>query len=203
MVFKGDLARLGDSSPLKGNTSLLFLLTSKALTYTKGNMDIPKLPKGHITDELIEPRSQLSEDSLKSMLRSMNLKVTLQRLSILKILNKGPKSHITAKDAFEKVRKEHPHIGFATVYRFLKDTARFGITSELRIGHLPARYELKVRKHHHHIVCTHCEKVVEFQNEPIEAQIQKISEQYGFLMEHHIFELYGTCSNCQLKKSNQ
>ena len=159
-------------------------------------MTTPTLPKGYIKDELIKPHARLSEDSLKSMLRNMNLKVTLQRLSILKILNKGPKSHWTAKDVFEKVRTEHPNIGFATVYRFLKDTSRFGITSELRIGHLPARYELKIREHHHHIVCTQCEKIVEFQNEIIEQEIQKISQKYGFSTEHHIFELYGHCPNC-------
>ena len=159
-------------------------------------MNIPKLPKGYIKDELIEPRTQLSEDTLKSMLRNMNLKVTTQRISILKLLNKGPKSHWTAKGVFEKVQAEHTNIGFATVYRFLKETSRFGITSELRIGHSPTRYELKVRKHHHHIVCTQCGKIVEFQNETIERKIKQISQEHGFFMEHHILELYGLCSSC-------
>ena len=163
-------------------------------------MNIPKLPTGHIKDELIEPRARLSEDNLKSMLRSMNLKVTPQRLSIMKILNKGPKTHITAKDVFEKARLKNPHIGFATVYRFLKETSRFGITSELRIGHLPARYELKIREHHHHIVCTQCGKIIEFQSDTIEKQIQKISQEHSFSMEHHIFELYGTCATCRLDR---
>ena len=157
-------------------------------------MEIPNLPRGYTKDELIQPQTQLSENNLKSMLRSMNLKVTTQRLSILKALNKGPKTHVTAKDVFEKVRSVFPHIGFATVYRFLKETSRFGITSELRIGYAPARYELKVREHHHHIVCTQCGKIVEFQNEIIEKQIKKISEDYKFMMEHHIFELYGRCN---------
>ena len=162
-------------------------------------MDIPELPKGRYTkDELIQPRTRLSEGNLKSMLRSMNLKVTHQRISILKVLNKGPKNHITAKDVFEQVRAEHPHIGFATVYRFLKATARFGITSELRIGNTPTRYELKIRDHHHHIVCTNCGKIVEFQNNTIEKQIKKISQDHGFSLKHHIFELYGNCNrpNC-------
>ena len=157
-------------------------------------MEIPKLPRGYAKDELIQPQTQLSENNLKSMLRSMNLKVTNQRLSILKVLNKGPKTHVTAKDVFEQVRSDFPHIGFATVYRFLKETSRFGITSELRIGYAPARYELKVREHHHHIVCTQCGKIVEFQNDIIEEQIKKISEDHNFTMEHHIFELYGRCN---------
>ncbi len=162
-------------------------------------MEIPELPKGYTKDELIQPRTQLSESNLKSMLRSMNLKVTNQRLFILKALNKGPKTHVTAKDVFEQVHSEYPHIGFATVYRFLKETSRFGITSELRIGYSPARYELKIKEHHHHIVCTKCGKIIEFQNELIEKQIRKISKDYKFKMEHHIFELYGRCDHpaCQ------
>lgn len=163
-------------------------------------MDIPELPRGYTKDELIQPRTRLPESSLKSMLRSMNLKVTSQRLSILKALSTGPKTHVTAKDVFEKIRTQHPNIGFATVYRFLKDTSRYGITSELRIGHTPSRYELKIREHHHHIVCTNCGKIVEFQNEIIEKQIKKISKDHCFSLEHHIFELYGRCNRSACQK---
>ena len=178
--------------------SVIFIDTSYICIYIS-DMEIPELPKGYTKDELIEPQTRLSESHLTSMLRSMNLKVTNQRLSILKALNKGPKSHVTAKDVFEKIRSDCPHIGFATVYRFLKETSRFGITSELRIGHAPARYELKIREHHHHIVCVKCGKIIEFQNEIIEKQIKKISKDHNFSMEHHIFELYGRCdsSTCQ------
>ncbi len=163
-------------------------------------MDIPELPRGYTKDELIQPRTRLSESNLKSMLRSMNLKVTSQRLSILKALSTGPKTHVTAKDVFEKIRTQHPNIGFATVYRFLKDTSRYGITSELRIGHTPSRYELKIREHHHHIVCTSCGKIIEFQNEIIEKQIKKISKDHSFSLEHHIFELYGRCNRSACQK---
>ena len=165
-------------------------------------MEIPTLPTGHAKDELIQPRAKLTEDNLKSMLRSMNLKVTNQRISILKALNKGPKSHVTAKDIFEKVRQEYPNIGFATVYRFLKQTSRFGITSELRLGHAPTRYELKIREHHHHIFCIKCGKIVEFQNNTIEKQIKKISTDHNFTIEHHIFELYGRCSRSTCKNTS-
>ncbi|MDE0518911.1 MAG: transcriptional repressor, partial [Bdellovibrionales bacterium] len=65
--------------------------------------------------------------------------------------------------------------------------------------HAPSRYELKIREHHHHIVCIKCGKIIEFQNEIIEKQIHKISKDHNFSMEHHIFELYGRCnkSSCQ------
>lgn len=166
-------------------------------------MAIPELPKGTVKDELIQPQARLTEDNLKSLLRSMNLKVTRQRLSILKILNKGPKKHVTAKDVFEIIQSKHPNMGFATVYRFLKKTSQFGITSEVRIGSAPSRYELKTKDHHHHIVCTQCGKIIEFQNDLIERQIKKISKDYQFLIEHYIFELYGRCSRSMCRKSQE
>ncbi len=159
-------------------------------------MSIPQLPKGHVKDELLSPQTRLTESNLKSLIVSMNLKVTRQRLSILKILNKGPKAHVTAKDVFEMIRFKHPNTGFATVYRFLKKTSEFGITSEVRIGSAPARYELKTKDHHHHIVCTQCGKIIEFQNPAIERHIIKVSKEHHFLMEYHIFELYGRCKSC-------
>ena len=156
-------------------------------------MDI-QLPGGQqVREGLLPRRGRLSESNLKALLRDMNLKVTDQRLSILKAITTGPKTHVTAQDVFEQVRTNHPHIGFATVYRFLKQTSRFGITSELRIGHAPARYELKTKKHHHHITCTQCGTIIEFQNEKIEKQIKKIIKEHGFFLEHHVFELYGRC----------
>ncbi len=144
-------------------------------------------------DKLIGPRTRLTEANLKSVLRDMNMKVTHQRLSILRSISKGPKTHVTAQDVFEQVRGEHPHIGFATVYRFLKQTSQFGITSELRMGYAPARYELKTPNHHHHITCTQCGTIIEFQNEKIERQIKKIIKEHKFSLEHHVFELYGRC----------
>ena len=146
-----------------------------------------------VKDKLIGPRTRLTEANLKSVLRDMNMKVTHQRLSILRSINKGPKTHVTAQDVFEQVRGEHPHIGFATVYRFLKKTSQFGITSELRMGYAPARYELKTPNHHHHITCTQCGIIIEFQNEKIERQIKKIIKEHKFSLEHHVFELYGRC----------
>ncbi len=164
-------------------------------------MNTPQLPKGRVKDELIQPQARLTENNLKSLLRNMNLRVTRQRLFILKVLNKGPRSHVTAKDVFETTRSKQPSMGFATVYRFLKKTSQFGITSEVRIGCAPARYELKTKDHHHHIVCTQCGKIIEFQNNIIEKQIKKISKDYHFLMEHHIFELYGRCAHASCRKT--
>ena len=82
-----------------------------------------------------------SKEDLKQIIRKMNLKVTPQRLLILKTLHEG-RVHITAQELFEKVQKINSDIGFATVYRFLKSMAE----SERHIFYV-ARRPMFVRRH--------------------------------------------------------
>ena len=157
-----------------------------------------RLPYRHlIKDELIQPRPTFNEKSFKSLLQQHNLKATSQRLSILKTLSSGAKTHLTAREIFEKISRSHPDIGFATVYRFLKVITKIGITSELKMSNTPSRYELKSTKDHHHLTCVECGKIIEFQNKKIEELIQNIIKKNKFSLDHHIFELYGKCQRCQ------
>ena len=166
----------------------------------------PLLPTGRpvkVKDELISPRPVFKENTLTSLLHQHGLKATSQRLSILKALSSGEKTHLTAREIFEKILTVHSDIGFATVYRFLKSLTKAGIISELKMSHTPARFELKTEKHHHHIICTHCGKIVEFQNEKMEELIQNIIKKHKFSLKHHIIELYGECgkSHCTSTKN--
>ena len=156
-----------------------------------------KLPSGRqIKDELISPRPVFREKTFKSLLQQHNLKATSQRLSILKALSSGAKTHLTVREIFDKISKTHPNIGFATVYRFLKTMTTLGITSELKMSNTPSRYELKSNTLHHHITCMQCGKIIEFQNEKMETLIQNIIKKHKFSLNHHIIELYGECHRC-------
>ena len=137
-----------------------------------------------------------SDEDFKSIIRKLNLKVTPQRMIILNCLHKNRK-HITAQELFEKVQKLNKDIGFATVYRFLKDLALGHAVTEVRMGGMPARYELTPKKHHDHMTCTECGRIVEFQNKSIEQHQEKVAEQFGFKLTHHVLELYGICPSCQ------
>lgn len=140
-----------------------------------------------------------STSDLKQIIRKMNLKVTPQRVLILQALHEG-RVHITAQELYEKVQRINTDVGFATVYRFLKDMAEARVVTELRMGSMPTRYELTPKKHHDHMTCTACGKIVEFQNKNIEDHQEKVAKQYGFQLTHHVLELYGICTSCQMKK---
>lgn len=159
---------------------------------------IPALPRSG-ADEKILKHEHLDEKAFKQMVRSMNLKVTDQRLAILKSLYAG-RAHVTAQEVFEVVSENFPEIGFATVYRFLRTLTENGLVTEVRLGGLPARYELTPQSHHDHLTCISCGKICEFENHHIEELQTKVAKQFGFELTSHVLELYGICSDCQKKK---
>ena len=69
--------------------------------------------------------------------------------------------------------------------------------TEVRMGGLPARYELTPTEHHDHLTCVNCGKIVEFENQQIEQLQEEIASKYGFRLTDHVLELYGVCSHCK------
>lgn len=159
--------------------------------------DQVRLPKPLSRSEKYKSENQgLSELEVKKIIREMHLKVTNQRVAILKILSTSGQ-HFMVQEIYEKIHKQFPEIGFATVYRFVKKLTDFKFVSELRMGGLPARYEMAPSRHHDHMSCTQCGKVVEFENPAIEAMQEKVAEELGFTLTGHVLELYGLCPECQ------
>lgn len=160
---------------------------------------VPLLPRQQDEDIIIH-REEFTDVELKKIIRALNLKVTTQRLAILGALHEG-RRHVTAQELFEKVNTDHPEIGFATVYRFLRTLTEGNFVSEVRMGGLPARYELNSKSHHDHLTCVRCGKICEFENKTIETLQEKVAKQFGFQLTHHVLELYGVCPTCQTTKA--
>ena len=132
----------------------------------------------------------------KKVIRDLGLKVTNQRVQILDCIRTGP-SHFTAQEVFESVTMRSPEIGFATVYRFLRTLSEKTYVTEVRLGGMPARYEWAAKRHHDHLTCTSCARIVEFENAEIERLQDRVAKQHGFTLTSHVLELYGLCPQCQ------
>ena len=97
-----------------------------------------------------------------------------------------------------KVRASDPRVGYATVYRTLKLLTECGVANERRFGDGLTRYELADETtHHDHLICTGCEKIVEFENEEIERLQEEVATRNGFTIKTHRLELYGLCARCR------
>jgi Fur family ferric uptake transcriptional regulator len=137
---------------------------------------------------------------LSEYLAGQGLKSTSQRDTILHVfVNAG--SHLSAEELYARVKKAHPRIGYATVYRTLKLLAEAGMAEERRFEDGFTRYEYKASDgHHDHLICTRCGEIIEFENERIEALQQDVARKKGFKVQSHKLELYGLCAVCQGKK---
>jgi len=164
---------------------------------------IPRLSHGQqnkVPADTLLRRDSLESADFKRIIRGMGVKVTTQRLAILAALGSG-RAHVTAQEVYEQVHSEHAEIGFATVYRFLRKLTELNYVTEVRMGGLPARYELTPRRHHDHLTCTRCSRIVEFENSQIETLQERVARENGFLLTHHVLELYGLCRQCQSHKN--
>src|SRR3989338_9464390 len=141
-----------------------------------------------------------SLDNLKTyhkVLASKGLKSTKQRdVIVQEFLNL--EAHVDIDSLYQHVKTKHPKIGYATVYRTMKLLKESGLASERHFGtRREALYEPYHNTHHDHLICLKCNKIIEFENEKIEKLQETIAKKYGFQLENHKHELYGTCSQCK------
>jgi len=138
---------------------------------------------------------------LTDYLADRGLKATAQRDNILKIFVEAGR-HVSAEELYAQVKKSHPGIGYATVYRTLKLFAEAGLAEERRFEDGFARYEYRASSgHHDHLICTGCGEIIEFENERIEELQQDVAKRNRFEVQSHKLEIYGLCSKCQRRKS--
>ncbi len=128
------------------------------------------------------------------------LRSTSQRDKILDVFVEAGQ-HLSAEELYARVKKVHPRIGYATVYRTLKLLAEAGLAQERRFEDGYTRYEhTNPNAHHDHLICTKCGAIIEFENERIEALQQDVARKNHFKVHNHKLELYGLCAGCQKKK---
>ncbi len=123
-----------------------------------------------------------------------NMRLTTQRQIILEELGKV-KSHPTANEVYDMVRKRLPRIGLGTVYRNLELMADSGIILKLEVGGTQKRFDATVTPHYH-IRCTSCGKVDDLDME-VQTTINEaaaVASNYEVLG-HHI-EFTGICNTC-------
>lgn len=176
------------------------MANSQELTRLVAPQFVSNSPTPPVAKQQFPVRKSGDVDSLKHVIRDLGLKVTKQRLVILKAIQEG-RSHVTAQEVYETINKEHPEIGFATVYRFLRALSEHGFITEIRMGGLPARYEWADKDHHDHLTCVRCGLIREFENKTIEELQEQISKKFGFMLTDHVLELYGICPACQIQQA--
>jgi len=105
----------------------------------------------------------------KEHLRAQRLKSTAQRDTIVRAFLSNQR-HVSVEELYTDVR-------------------------HFRDGE--ARYESAEKKHHDHLICESCGKIVEFEEPRIERLQEDTARRLDFQFTGHKMELYGICRDCR------
>jgi Fur family ferric uptake transcriptional regulator len=127
--------------------------------------------------------------------------MTNQRKAILGVL-RHDRSHPTADEIYEKVRKILPRVSMGTVYRNLDVLASLGLIKKLETGFPPMRYDGNTEDHYH-LTCTQCGGIEDAPIRPSEDpydSLKNLENAIGNLTKYGIFghklEFIGLCKKC-------
>ncbi|MEM7027340.1 MAG: Fur family transcriptional regulator [Pseudomonadota bacterium] len=135
-------------------------------------------------------------------LQNLGLRKTYARIQIAKLFEDSHVSHLSAKDVFAKLAKQHEGISLGTVYRVLGDLTDVGFLRRLHLEEGFVSYELNGKEQHDHLVCTKCHKVLQFDDFFDHDRYEAIARQHGFSLSHHSLVLYASCDTPACKKQS-
>lgn len=123
-------------------------------------------------------------------------RLTKQRLIVAESLARQGQA-VSALELYEKLRPKHPRLGLATVYRSLEAQVQDGMASRFeRPGHISA-YIACQPEHHHHLVCTSCQRVEEIAEDVVQPVLRFMRYRHDFQVDHATLDLYGLCGACR------
>ncbi len=138
-------------------------------------------------------------DELTAYMERKGLRSTSQRRLVSEVFFSA-EGHYSIDEVLAMARAKDPKVGYATVYRTMKLLVACGLANERQFGDTVTRFEIaRHDSHHDHLICIECKRIVEFEDDEIEAQQEALAKRYGFRLVSHKHELYGVCPACRDK----
>ena len=139
-------------------------------------------------------------ETTQAALQQTGVRLTPQRLAIAGVLAQTGKE-TSAHELYERVRRKHPYIGRATVFRSLDRLVSAGLAQRLeRPGHVSA-YVWCEPGHHHHLICASCRTVEDLDEHAVAPLVETIAHERGFRVDHATLDFYGECRNCSSRNA--
>jgi Fe2+ or Zn2+ uptake regulation protein len=105
-------------------------------------------------------------------------------------------NHATAPEVMEWINRNSgdKKLSLTSVYRALNQLVDEAEVKPLNFNDGQVRYELNHHLHHHHLVCTRCDRVQVLDLCPMEPMLQQLKGH--FQVSYHNFEVFGLCGEC-------
>jgi Fur family ferric uptake transcriptional regulator len=123
-----------------------------------------------------------------------------ERLNIIDVFLETDK-HITLEHLYRLLRERGYDYEPEFVRQSMNRMVDLGFAQKKQFEGQPIRYEHRhLGRHHDHLICTKCGKIVEFADEQLESLQVRIAAQRGFHMLQHKMEIYGLCADCRAQR---
>ncbi|PZT47446.1 transcriptional repressor [Helicobacter valdiviensis] len=131
----------------------------------------------------------------KEILKENNLKVTPQRMAILKEIEKN--GHISIEEIYENIKENHPSMSLATIYKNLTSMQEAKIIDEVKLPNQKQRYEL-IKQPHIHLVCESCGDIKDIHlDKAIKDLKENCERETNYKIQDSSIALLGICPNCK------
>lgn len=133
----------------------------------------------------------------EARLAGAGIRPTPQRLRVLGALA-DEADGATAQELHHRLRRRGDRIGLATVYRALAALHEHDVIDSLPQRTGESRYRVcGSDRHHHHLVCRACDRVIELSGCDVDDWIRRVSAAHGFRELEHSLEVTGLCADCR------
>lgn len=132
-------------------------------------------------------------ETFRRWLTDHGLKYTRQRGTIVEVFFEGAGEHLSLDELLERAKARQPSVGYATVYRTMKVLVACGLATEHKFAEGQVRYEPAEGAHHDHLICVTCGKILEFEDDRVEAFQDEVAARNQMRVVSHRHEIYAEC----------
>ena len=127
--------------------------------------------------------------------KEAGLTTTHQRTVIYRVLVES-RDHPSPELVYERVSREIPEISRATVYKNINTFIDAAMLREVSEFHQTNRLDANLERHHH-LICTSCKKVVDYQDDELDSIRASQPQPDGFQVTEYRVEVRGLCPACR------
>lgn len=133
----------------------------------------------------------------KNHLRKAGYKLTNARLIVMQAIQELG-GHCTSTKVLEAVAALDESIGRASVFRTLDLLTQLGIIRPTYVeSSMTPQYVMLPEGHHHHVICTNCNRVIEFDDCGLSDLTQLLETRFNLTITGHLLEFYAVCDTCK------